>query len=225
MPLTSLNFTLESVQLAISFLVHSTMTTLPYVITVILPYSIVFSNLVLPPLLKPNLVLYSWMPMKEKSSSSSLKNLDIYNPPIHCNNKTATGIANNTIKKHHSCSMEMRYFWITDQVHQKHFDVKWHPGQKNLGDYFSEAFDSKHHVQVHLWYLHLDNSPRHLPHAVVPSSLRGCVGTLENGYTKSVPLHRFQVELSKSSPSSRAAKVLQTVAKHMLHLLHSWPWP
>ena len=49
----------------------------------------------------------------------------------------------------------------------------------------------------------------------------------DNGFTKSVLLRRVQVELSKSSPSSRAAKVLQTVAKYMLqahNLLHSWPW-
>ena len=30
--------------------------------------------------------------------------------PIHCDNKTATGIANDTVKKHRSRSMEMRYF-------------------------------------------------------------------------------------------------------------------
>ena len=36
--------------------------------------------------------------------------------PIHCDNQTATGIANDTVKKHRSRSMEMRFFWITDQV-------------------------------------------------------------------------------------------------------------
>ena len=30
--------------------------------------------------------------------------------PIHCENATAVGIANETIKKHRSCPMEMRYF-------------------------------------------------------------------------------------------------------------------
>jgi hypothetical protein len=30
--------------------------------------------------------------------------------PIHCDNKTATGIANDTVKKHRSRSMGMRYF-------------------------------------------------------------------------------------------------------------------
>ena len=30
--------------------------------------------------------------------------------PIHCDNKTAAGIANDTVKKHRSRSMEMRFF-------------------------------------------------------------------------------------------------------------------
>ena len=32
--------------------------------------------------------------------------------PIHCDNITATGIANDTVKKQRSRSMEMRFFWI-----------------------------------------------------------------------------------------------------------------
>ena len=36
--------------------------------------------------------------------------------PMHCDNITATGIANDTVKKQRSRSMEMRFFWITDQV-------------------------------------------------------------------------------------------------------------
>ena len=38
--------------------------------------------------------------------------------PVHCNNKTAVGIANNTIKRQRSRSMEMQYFWVADQVNQ-----------------------------------------------------------------------------------------------------------
>ena len=33
--------------------------------------------------------------------------------PMHCDNITATGIANDTVKKQRSRSMEMRFFWIT----------------------------------------------------------------------------------------------------------------
>jgi hypothetical protein len=38
--------------------------------------------------------------------------------PIHCDNSTAVGIANNTIKRQRSCSMEMRFFWVADAVEQ-----------------------------------------------------------------------------------------------------------
>jgi len=54
--------------------------------------------------------------------------------PIHCDNKTATGIANDTVKKHRSRSIEMRYFWVTDQVHRNFFDITWQPGAENFAD-------------------------------------------------------------------------------------------
>ena len=34
--------------------------------------------------------------------------------PIHCDNSTAVGIANDTVKQQQSRAMEMRYFWVTD---------------------------------------------------------------------------------------------------------------
>ncbi len=42
-------------------------------------------------------------------------------PPnlIHCNNSTATGIANGTVKRQLSRSTEMNYLWIADQIAQK----------------------------------------------------------------------------------------------------------
>ena len=33
---------------------------------------------------------------------------------VHCDNSTVVGIANDTVKKQRSRSMEMRFFWITD---------------------------------------------------------------------------------------------------------------
>eukprot|EP00804_Cyclotella_cryptica_P002738 CCRYP_009648-RA/>CCRYP_009648-RA protein AED:0.38 eAED:0.38 QI:0/-1/0/1/-1/0/1/0/101 len=36
--------------------------------------------------------------------------------------------------------MEMRYFWIADQVARQQFSVHWHPGLENMGDYYT-----KHH--------------------------------------------------------------------------------
>jgi hypothetical protein len=96
--------------------------------------------------------------------------------PIHCDNATAAGIANGTVKKQRSRSMEMRYFYICDQVKNEEFSVRWHPGQENLGDYASKHHDSRHHQQVRPVYLHEDDSPTLLPRALTPSALRGCVG-------------------------------------------------
>ena len=91
--------------------------------------------------------------------------------PMHCDNKTAAGIANDTVKKQRARSMEMRFFYITDQVNRGLFDVQWHPGQENLADYFTKHFDSKHHQEVRPWYLHMHNSPSVLPRAAAPSTL------------------------------------------------------
>ena len=49
--------------------------------------------------------------------------------PMHCNNATAAGIANNTVKQQQSRSMEMRYFYIYDLVKHGFVNVKWHLGQ------------------------------------------------------------------------------------------------
>ena len=94
--------------------------------------------------------------------------------PIHCDNSTAAGIANNTVKRQRSCSMEMRYFWIADQVARKQFDVKWHPGQENLGDYYTKHHPTSHHIRVRPYYLLEPNSPLELPRAMTPEELRGC---------------------------------------------------
>jgi hypothetical protein len=81
-------------------------------------------------------------------------------PPVHCNNATAVGIANNTIKRQCSQSMEMRFFWIGDKIAQQMYNLKWHPGQDNLADYQSKHHIGLHPTAVQPWCLHLENSPR-----------------------------------------------------------------
>ncbi len=110
--------------------------------------------------------------------------------PVHCDNATAAGIANDTIKKQRSRAMEMRFFWVTDQVQRNLFDVLWYPGKENLADYFTKHFPSKHHVAVRPYYLHMPNSPILLPRAAAPRELRGCVGELQDGYKRHTPLPR-----------------------------------
>ncbi len=47
--------------------------------------------------------------------------------PIHCDNATAIGIANNTIKRQRSCAMEMKYFWTCEKMHRKCFHLSGTP--------------------------------------------------------------------------------------------------
>jgi hypothetical protein len=84
--------------------------------------------------------------------------------------------------------MEMHFFWISDKVAQDMYALSWHPGQENLADYQSKHHTGAHHIAVHPWYLHMDNSPMELSRALGPSALKGCVGTLNDGYVRKVPL-------------------------------------
>jgi hypothetical protein len=88
--------------------------------------------------------------------------------PVHCDN--------------------MRYFWVADKLAQDMYTISWHPGQENLADYQSKHHIGSHHLAMRPWYLHQHDSPRCLPWALRPSALKGCVGTLENGYLCKVPL-------------------------------------
>jgi hypothetical protein len=107
---------------------------------------------------------------------------------VHCDNATAVGIANNSIKRQHSRSIEMQFFWVGDKSAQGMYDITWHPRMKNLADYQSKHHLGSHHVNVRPWYLHMETSPWYLPRAQSQSTLKGCVGTLEGGYVCNVPL-------------------------------------
>ena len=48
--------------------------------------------------------------------------------PIHVENTTVLGIVNNTIKRQRSRAMEMRYFWLLDQMAQRYFKCYYQPG-------------------------------------------------------------------------------------------------
>ena len=108
--------------------------------------------------------------------------------PIHCDNATAVDIAKETVKKHRSRPMEMRYFYSCDQVKRGNFDVQWHPGHECLGDYPSKHHITSHHQNVRPIYLHTKESPLLLPKAPKPSDLRGCVGKTLAGYKRVCPL-------------------------------------
>jgi hypothetical protein len=120
--------------------------------------------------------------------------------PVSCDNSTAVSIANNTVKKQRSRAMEKNFFWTTDQVALGNFNVTWHPGQENLADYFTKHFDAKHHQTVRPYYLHMHNSPSTLPRALAPRTLKGCVGTLPDGYIRSAPLPRPRTDWTRREP-------------------------
>jgi hypothetical protein len=84
--------------------------------------------------------------------------------------------------------MEMRYFWVCDKIAQDAYDVTWHPGQENLANYQSKHCPGVHHQAICLLYLHTKYSPLVLRRATRPSTLKGCVGTLPEGYIHNVPL-------------------------------------
>jgi hypothetical protein len=109
--------------------------------------------------------------------------------PVHCDNATAVGIANNTIKRQRSREMEMRYFWTCEKDAQNVYSFQWHHGMENLANYQSKHHPGAHHTTVvRPYYLHEKNSPWELPRANRPSTLKGCVGTLKDGYVLNVPL-------------------------------------
>ena len=50
--------------------------------------------------------------------------------------------------------MEMRFFWITDQVILGEFDVQWYLRHENFAYYHTKISDGKHHMEVSPQYLH-----------------------------------------------------------------------
>ena len=108
--------------------------------------------------------------------------------PIHIDNTTVVGIVNNTIKQKRSRAMEMRYFWLLGGEVQKQFAFHYHPGQENLGDYHTKAFDGKDTIRARPFYVYGKTSPRTLIRALMPSTRRGCVGKIPDPYIHRKPL-------------------------------------
>ena len=94
-------------------------------------------------------------------------------PPTEliCDSRTVGDIANSTIKRQRSRAMNMRYFWIIDQVDGGHLKVHWAPGLENLADYFTTHHNAQHHKKVRPYCVHMNTSPRYLPRAPKPSDL------------------------------------------------------
>ena len=113
------------------------------------------------------------------------------------------GVANETVKKHLSRPMEMRYFYSCEQVRRGNFSVQYHPGLEFLGDYPSKHHITVHHQNFRPIYLHTKEPPFFLPRAPKPSDLRGCVGKTLAGYKHGRPLPvlpRIRTRLTRGTP-------------------------
>ncbi len=93
--------------------------------------------------------------------------------------------------------------WVTGST--RYLNIKWHPGQENLADYQSKHHIGSHRIGVRPWYLHKINSPLVLPRAKRPSTLKGCVGNLPEGYIWNVPLPR--IPWNQSTVQSRVPPI------------------
>ena len=92
--------------------------------------------------------------------------------------------------------MEVRYFWVCDKVAQDAYDVIYYQSIHHIG---------VHHQAVRPWYLYEEHSPMFLPQATRLSTLKGCVGTLPEGYIHNIPLSR--VPQGQSAQSHQATKI------------------
>jgi hypothetical protein len=77
--------------------------------------------------------------------------------PIHTDNSTAYGIANDTVKQKRSKAIDMRFYWIRDRVRQGQFVIYWKKGSLNRADYFTKHHATTHHQAIRSAYLHEPN--------------------------------------------------------------------
>ena len=73
--------------------------------------------------------------------------------PIPTDNSTAEGIMNKNIIQKITRAMDMRYYWMRDQVQQGQYRVYWKPGKTNLADYFTKHHPPAHHREMRQKYM------------------------------------------------------------------------
>jgi len=126
--------------------------------------------------------------------------------PILTDNSTAAGFANNTIKQKLSKAMDMRFYWIKDQVEQGQFLVYWRPGSENLGDFFTKHHLPSHHHLMRPFFL----NPEPTPKPRYANVLRGCVNSAPVFAPNSAPrLVRLTPDSASVHPPPSAPRLLQ----------------
>jgi hypothetical protein len=127
--------------------------------------------------------------------------------PLQTENSTAFGILNETIKQKRSRSMEMKYYWLQDRVHQKQYNVYWRPGKDNLGDYHTKQHSAQHHQYMRPLMLHQAHSL---------NVLRGCVKLPQPQLGKPTYTQTFQ-------GTQRATRVRYALARAYTVILQNRP--
>ena len=124
----------------------------------------------------------------------------------------------------------MRFFWTCEKDAQNVCSFKWHPGMENLTDYQSKHHSGAHHTAVRPYYLHEKNSPWELPRAIKPSTWKGFVGTLKNGYVRNVPLPRVPIllprvpQIQSASPTTSRESIAPKAGITLPGYLHVPSW-
>jgi hypothetical protein len=79
-------------------------------------------------------------------------------PPtvITTDNKTAHGIATDTVKIKRSKAIDMRYHWIRDRVRLKDFQVTWRRGKDSVADFLTKAHPSLHCLRMRHHFVQRD---------------------------------------------------------------------
>ena len=93
--------------------------------------------------------------------------------PIHVDNTTAVGIVNSTIKRQYFRAMNMRCFWLLCQEAILILNVKYHLGEKHLGNYQTNLHNDAYHERMHPFYVYTNNSPRFLQQVALLSVHKG----------------------------------------------------
>ena len=117
----------------------------------------------------------------------------------------------------------MRYFWTCEKDAQDVYLFKWYPGMETLADYQSKHHPEVHHTAIWPYYLHEKNSPLELPRAIQPSTLKGSVGTLKDGYICNVPLLRVP-QIQSASPATSHEFIAPKVGISLSGYLHVPSW-
>lgn len=67
--------------------------------------------------------------------------------PLEMDNSTAHGIIHESINQKRSKAIDMRYYWLRDQLRLKLFNYYWQKGQMNIADYYSKHFPAPYHME------------------------------------------------------------------------------